>query len=439
MSFTRHAKIGIVGGGPAGAALAIRLARTARDVVLLADGRCRYGVQSFSEWTLATLMELRARRALGVLESPSRRQVQWNGHTTHANQECLVDRREFDRALLEDANESGATIVQARAGRVPAHGEPIAIRCGTETASMTADLWVDASGRTSLERTVATAYGPPTLALQQTLRAPPGAPRSAILSVEDGWFWVGILADGTGVIQQSLALCRRALRGVRGANLIDALAARDPTASRELLGGAKVTSVVCGHPATPRLSARIESPLRAGDALLAADPLSGQGVYEALAGSRHTAAAVNTLLTTPSAGALVTRFLAERTRERFDILTGLAAHAYRQEERWRDRSFWVARHALIPQAARPVVAPRLEHDVPVLDRDHVVPASILVTATHPRGVWRFCDVPVVPFLRELHAYGDCVAAARALGIARELGTRIERWLAQEIPGLDLQL
>lgn len=439
MSSNLHAKIGIVGGGPAGAALAIRLARAAREVVLLADGRCRYGVQGFSERTLATLRELRARRALEVLGSPARRQVQWNGRTSHSSSEYLAERGKFDRALLDDARASGAEIIQAGAPRIPAPGEPISIRCGAQSVSMTADLWVDARGRTSLERVAATAHGPATLALQQALRAPPAAPRSAILAVADGWFWIGILADGTGVIQQSLDLSRCALRGARDRNLIGSLAARDATLLQGLLRGAKVTSPVRGHPATLRLNAVPERALRAGDALLAADPLSGQGVYEALAGSRHIAAAVNTLLLTASSRALVTRFLAERAQERFDILAGLAVHAHREEGRWSGHSFWAARQSSIAQPAPRAPATRVVHGCPVLDRDYVVPASVLVTPGHPRGVWRYCDVPVVPFLRELRARRDGAAAARALGIPQELATRVERWLAEEIPGLELAL
>lgn len=431
--------VGVVGGGPAGTALAMRLARLGYRVALLTDGRCRYGIQGLSERALTTLREIGAARASRLLKIPSVRCVEWNGRTASVNDEYLIERRTFDSALLEDAAEHGVEITLTRVPDVPRDGNAISVRSPLGVQRIGARFWIDARGRQSLM----TATGPrgvTTLALQQSIACAPGAARSAVISVADGWFWVGVLPDGSGVVQQVLDSRHPCLSRVRRCSLLASPLAQSIHWREGMLAGATASSAVRGYPATSLLSAAVASPLRVGDALLATDPLSGQGVYEALGGSRNVAVAVNTLLRVPARRPLVMQFLADRARERFDTLARLTGHAYYQEERWTTEPFWAERRSLASgdiQQSR--TAARVVDAAPVLDGEFVVPGAVLVTPTHPRGVWRYCDVPVVPFLRELRARRTCPEVARALGLPEHLAARVGRWLHEEVPELDISV
>jgi menaquinone-9 beta-reductase len=170
--------------------------------------------------------------------------------------------------------------------------------------------------------------------------------------------------------------------------------------------------------------------LRAGDALMAPDPLSGHGIYEALCGSLNVAAAVNTCLRTPQHAALALRFVAARARERFQLLWDVGARAYAQETGWPEALFWKVRRQQ-PHAQTHSGPPSVVHDAPVFERDLIVPASIVLTANYPRGVWRVHDVPVVPLLTRLRGGLDLDAAARALDVPCERAARARWWLCEE--------
>ena len=120
MGFEHEADVCIIGGGPAGSTLAIRLAQLGHRVCLVerATFPRRHLGESLSPGVLPLLETIGARRA--VEEAGFRRvrsvQVTWDQGPTErqdsAQQGLLVDRGPFDQLLLERARAAGVRVLQ---------------------------------------------------------------------------------------------------------------------------------------------------------------------------------------------------------------------------------------------------------------------------------------------------------------------------------------
>jgi hypothetical protein len=156
-----------------------------------------------------------------------------------------------------------------------------------------------------------------------------------------------------------------------------------------------------------------------GDAALALDPLSGQGVYEALRGARLVATAIQSVLGGGDVW-LAQRFIAERHEAAWQRGVRAAAGFYRENEArggfWTDTA--AAYEALLLPGGAGMglhVEARVERR-PVLDRGRILERDVIVTAAEPRGVWRVAGVPVA----ELKGYLETAAAATLPGAAAAL-------------------
>jgi flavin-dependent dehydrogenase len=433
MSGTR-ATIGIVGGGPAGSALSIRLQRLGHAVLIVTDGRCRYGLQGLSERAIAALRELNAPRALQTIGPPSPRLVLWNGGEAQPNDECLIDRREFDRALLTDAENAGARVVfgTVRSKSLPASGA-IAVVGRDGVREVAADTWIEARGRSALRSCRPTTSGPPTLTLQQGICTTARRSRSAVIALDDGWCWVATREDGCGIIQRSLHGGGGTTSLSRSIDLGRILSMDHPKLHL-MLKDARMTGRVQGFATETALQIGDPLHLRVGDALAAPDPLSGHGVCEAITGSRNLAAAVNTLVLTPSSAEIAYRFVADRARERYSILCTLSRRSYRQEQRWTTHRFWLERCAAPLDPDRPVPGQVEIRRAPVLEHDRIALREILILPQHPRGIWRIHDVPVVDLMTHLRAGNAPEEAAEALRVSPLQAARAIRWIRDQ--GID---
>jgi hypothetical protein len=196
-----------------------------------------------------------------------------------------------------------------------------------------------------------------------------------------------------------------------------------PRSGAWLEGGSPGTPLTVRHAGTSRAQAPLEpSRIRIGDAALALDPLSGHGVFEALASATAAVPVVTTLLRRPGDAALARAFYEERVEQAFLRFARTARDFYRLEERWREAPFWRARRSwpddlpahLSPSAGAPQVRTK-----PVVEDGFVVAREVIVTADHPRGVFQVDEVPLVPLLRAVQAgeAGSIAAASRCFGRA----------------------
>ncbi|MFB7665849.1 FAD-dependent oxidoreductase [Kitasatospora sp. NPDC056138] len=375
----------VVGGGPAGAAAALALARAGRSV-LLADagtGPPKTG-ESLPSAARVLLHDLGAGDRplsdghlpcyanLSAWGSPALDRIDFirdpNGPGWH------LDRRRFDRALRAEARAAGAEVAERtsvrRVARRPDGGWTVALRgappvrgrvpepvagpgpeVGPPAERVVRCAWlVDASGRgravaaphraghRRTDRLVASC-----LELAPAATGRPGEQSSLVEAAEDGWWYTTLLPGG-----------RRLVAYFTDADLAPPTPRDAADLARLLARTSHVAPRAAAHPlpaqARPRRapahSAHLDSPvgegwIAVGDAATAFDPISSQGVLTAL----HTGMAGARALHRHLAGdddAL--------SSYRTDVTALLAAYrrnhlaVYALEQRWYDHPFWQRRH-----------------------------------------------------------------------------------------------
>jgi flavin-dependent dehydrogenase len=447
VSGIQRCDVAVLGGGPAGCVLAMRLSALGYRVMVLTVPR-RDSLEGFSARTLDALARAGCMAALGTVGPAVARHATWGGRTAAPNTEHVVQRAAFDAALLKDAACGGVEVARARVRDVTQHrdgwvvvGETAdgrRLRCG-------AAFVVEARGRAAPVR--AARRGPATLCLSRLFRCGPGAAgRSALSACASGWAWYAVDPHGRGVLQ--LCVDPPHDRVVRRSGLVEFYTAQvgSVPAARRWLANVEPIGDVTAAEASPRLASRLagEGFLRVGDAAAAIDPLSGQGVFEAVASALLAAPVVNTLLRAPRDGRLAVAFYRDRVCATFRRLCRTGRAFYACERRWPAKPFWVARRAwpdeephLAAAPCRTFIAPRA-----VVMDDRVVRRSVLITPAYPDGIYQVHGVPIVPLVRLLgsaSADGSRVRVGEAASRLQRAPAAIQAavaWLRAHARGID---
>nr|WP_253201128.1 FAD-dependent monooxygenase [Sphingomonas quercus] len=286
----------IVGGGPAGAAAAIRLARAGHRPLLIererttADALCG----GFLSWRT-----LEALGALGVdpfaLGARAVTQVRlFAGARTVAaalpGRAAGLSRRALDGALLArvDAVERGVAAREAEPGRVRLD----------DGGEVTCDALFLATGKHELRGLARPrAGGDPVLGLRLRLAAAPGLARLLAETIELHLFdrgYAGLVLQEDGSANLCLAVHRSRLdaAGGRPEALIDALGRESPRLGERLGAGASgPVQAVANIPYGWRAEAAPPGLYRLGDQAAVIPSLAGEGIGIALASAAHAVAA----------------------------------------------------------------------------------------------------------------------------------------------------
>ncbi|MBM7119326.1 tryptophan 7-halogenase [Archangium primigenium] len=352
----------ILGGGPAGAALALALGAQGRSVALLE--RSDYTAPRWGETLPPEGRTLLAR--LGVWEAFSQQGHQrsagscssWGSETLGYNDALYspwgcgwhLDRGCFDRMLAEQAVARGVVLHTATEltgwARRDGGGYRLRVRrAGDAERWLEARFVVDATGRRAA---FATAQGARWHTLDRTFcvagvfQLTPGRTFDAFTLVEareEGWWYSALLPRGRVVV--GLVGDGASLPGVRPGR---------PEAWRALLartGATRRKLAACDFTGEPLLArpapvARLDRPwgedwLAVGDAACTLDPLSSQGISQALRSALLAAEALRRHFRgVPDA---LPAYAATLTRQFEGHLQGRAAY-YGLERRWPTAPFW---------------------------------------------------------------------------------------------------
>jgi flavin-dependent dehydrogenase len=418
----------IIGAGPAGAAAALGLARMGERVLLVGEPRRFAAVEGVSARVIDALRGLGLQQALTAFAPPSPRRAIWNGTYTEANVESLVDRQRFDRGLLDDLERLGVAVVRGRVTALNStpgrHELEIDTKAGAR--SLAAGFLVEARGRAAPGGGAPRVRGVETVSLLQYWQGPAGEAGSAVLSVEDGWMWMAALADGRRYLQLTVDVASAALPPKKALGDYCSARFRAVAAAAPFLRDAEPVGEPHARTSTAVLNEAVagEDWIRVGDAAMAVDPLSGNGIFQALSSALQAPAVVATLRHDPARALLAQQFHRQRIEHLFYRFARIGRDFYAQETRWPQAPFWAARRgwpdaeplhrdvtpATVSLARRPVVCD-----------GRIVEADVVVTPDQPLGVWHVDGVEVAPVLGALRSHGEGgqdAEAAQALLMSR---------------------
>ncbi len=344
----------VVGGGPAGAALAARLAQLGHDVAIVEQHRfprAHIGESlSPAAWPVLDLLGVGERVREAAFTRTATARVRWRedrDELVDVPGGLTVDRGAFDAILLEHARACGARLLAPmRASRPSRRGAGWTLTCGEGV--LDARFLADASGRRRLLAGPCPATAPRTLALHAAWRG--GAVRddaqTRIEALAEGWLWGAHLPGGSfraiafvdpGTLRAESRDTRRLYhRLLSGSRLFADLAANGWAA-----GGVHACDATAHAAATP-IDARA---VRVGEAAFAIDPLSSSGVQIAIQTGLAAAAAVHTILAQAGDRDAAIEYYGAHHRHAVDRHAATAAALYAEHRPYAPAAFWRARSA----------------------------------------------------------------------------------------------
>ena len=422
----------ILGAGPAGAAVALGLRRLGYRVSIVSEWRRFPALEGVSLRVLEALRAAGLEHALVDATLPSQRKVSWNGQQHAQNIEWLLDRPRFDRGLREDLQRAGVELIEGRvlAVQSSAAGHRVQIE---GHADLQADFLVESRGRQApaLGKGL---RGPETVSLLNRWQGVPGATASAVESIEQGWVWMARQADGCCYWQLTVDVASAALPGK--AQLLDYCRERRRTsalATAFFAAGPEVDVHLHARSSTAILCPQVcgDNWIRVGDAAMAVDPLSGNGIFQSLSSALQAPVVINTLLRAPERAALAQQFHRQRVEQLFLRFARIGRDFYADEQRWQDQPFWKARRQWpdAELAHKPADFSAVSvQQAPVLRDGLVDEAEVVVTADQPLGVWHLQGIELAPLVRRLQTEPAQQALA---GLSKEQEHLVRSWLLSQ--------
>ncbi len=412
-----NAEILVLGSGPAGAATAIGLQRLGYRVQIIGAQRPHPVTEGVSERVRGALQHLGMEHALATLSAPIRRSVHWNGEARSANVERLVQRQQLDQAINADLLVQGLQTLQGKARQLQWNGQRWRVQYQSsedqssedqssddQARTLSADYLVDARGRSAPLGSGQRIRGPESVTIYQNWRTPRCQPFVAVMTVANGWLWAATTGEGQLYSQYSM--------GIDSAGLTDKAAI--PSLLRQqlallphcqpLLGKLQPLGPPGARSSTAIMPGEVISPhsIRIGDAAMAGDPLSGNGMFMGLSAALIAPAVINTQLQRPQQAELAMSFYQQRLQHLFTRFARIGRDFYRQESRWPEADYWQARRQwpdAVPAHSASNKVLGIAHK-PVVIEGFIESREVVITSENPLGIWQIDGVNAVELLRQ---------------------------------------
>jgi len=355
----RSFDVAIIGGGPAGTATAILLAREGFSVVVLEASLYRNNLAGHMlPPTIAERLRLLnvfdrfvqqpQCSAAGILSAWGNSQLDVNDFMFGANGSgWQVDREIFDIMLARSATAAGAIVwTDSRLLNSPRRQRrawAFDVNHGGKCLRSTCRFLIDASGRSG---TALLAHLSPRIVIDRLIgvawigKDREEWPYPLVESVEDGWFYCGSLPgrQTTIIYLTDSDLYRQKFRGSRDPWWHEL---RRTTHARERFpGGATATNLkILSAASTVRVEPAGEAWCAVGDAALSPDPLSGLGVQQAIDSAEQAANAVKRNLEYGEAPNEYRDWIHQTLRGYLRA----REQCYSSEKRWPASAFWQRR------------------------------------------------------------------------------------------------
>lgn len=363
----------IVGGGPAGSAAAIALARAGRRVLLVerrANVDFKLGesippqARTLVEDLLGRADGLRTQGNVSCWGGPE--PITHNFVFTPNGHGLRLDRPRFDRALRERAEQAGAEILaDARVDAIETGAAwRLLIAGDSGTERVQARCLIDCSGRRAYvarSRGAQVVEGDRLFAFARSFELPAGHEADAdtltrIEAAAHGWWYTVRLPDARRLVVFHTDRDLPAAQMAAGEDGFDALLGESRhVASLLAEQGYRAVGRPRGAAASSQRLDRFTSSqglpwLAAGDAAQAFDPLSSQGIKTALESGFLAGASVDRILGGDAAA--LKRYGQAQEAVQAEYLRH-HRHYYNTERRWLDQPFWQRRQSRAPMPARP--------------------------------------------------------------------------------------
>jgi flavin-dependent dehydrogenase len=344
-------------------------------------------VEGLSARAFARLIDTGLDHVAKCASSPAARLVYWAGARSMRGHESIVKREDFDAQLREGLIGSPVQWIDAAVRRV--RFENGVWHAETSSGILSGRTVLDARGRRARR---CDHRGPLLVAWNATCQSNErSAPGSAIAALDDGWCWFARTDDGLLSLQFVGAADEHA-SGQRFPARIQAAAHALPEFGLTL-DRASTLEASGARAAVARYSRPSQGPgyLRIGDAAVAMDPLSGNGIFEALRSAHVATAAINSYLRGVE-WAVLARFVDEQARELWRRSVTAAADFYRLQAAHAEGDFWTLAASAYEKAARDATVtengPGRFEMRPVLDGQRIDVRCVWVSSDWPRGVWK---------------------------------------------------
>lgn len=365
------AEVCIVGGGPAGATIARRLALLGHDVCLLeaeAFPRSHVG-EALAPGILPLLdvLDVRERVEAAAFLRSNCAIVRWTDEVNQVRSSpgtpgFQVDRGRFDQLLVDAAREVGVRVMQpARAAKPEPRpkGWIIPVRAGGKSLQVVARFLVDAAGRRGVLTRTKQRSSVPTIALySHWANTSIRGGHTLVEAGPDAWYWGAPLPDGTF---SSMVFVDAERNSEVVYSTVEeryrALLARSVLLQGCLYGTLVAKVKVCDASSRRDTDPVNTSFIKVGEASFSIDPLSSQGVQAAMLSGIQGAIVVHTILTRPEYASTAMEFYKRRQIETVERHCALSAQQYATQRTFADRAFWQRRASLATSEVRPQTWP----------------------------------------------------------------------------------